>query len=76
MSRPRRDALPALGFGLGYFLAGAALLAQELNLLTLRWAFVLPLIFMAVGIVIVVSSLLAAEVSAQPKTQHQHHPVP
>jgi hypothetical protein len=35
------DRAIALGFGLGYILAGTALLLPELDLLTLRWSFVL-----------------------------------
>lgn len=53
-------ALAALAFGLGYLLAGGALLLQELDLLTLRWTYVLPLILLIVGVVLLGSGLLSA----------------
>lgn len=52
--------LTALGFGLGYVLAGAALLLQELDLVTMRWSFVLPLIVLAVGLALLGSGLFGA----------------
>lgn len=49
-----------LALGLGYLLAGGALLLQELDLLTLRWTYVLPLILLTVGVVLLGSGLLSA----------------
>jgi hypothetical protein len=57
--------LPALGFGLGYGLAGTALLLQELDVLALRWSFVLPLILLTVGLVVLVSALVDAHRAAR-----------
>lgn len=51
--------LAAFGFGLGYLLAGTALLLQELDVLTLRWTFVLPAIVCAVGLALLASGLLS-----------------
>jgi hypothetical protein len=60
MSDGNGSGLAALGFGIGYALAGTALLLHELDLLALRWSFVLPLILLAVGLALLVSGLLSA----------------
>lgn len=60
MSRHDSGAVAAAGFGLGFLLLGCALLLQELDMLTLRWSFVLPLIVVTVGVVVLVSGLTGA----------------
>jgi cyanate permease len=54
----------AFALGLGYLLAGAALLLQELDRLTLRWTYLLPLILLTVGVVVLVTGLRSAHRSA------------
>lgn len=61
----QHDWLVGLGFGVGYSLAGIALLLQELGALTLRWSFVLPLILLVVGLVVLASGLLGAHRTAR-----------
>ena len=58
----RRDSGPAaaVGFGVGFLLAGIALLLQELGMLTLSWSLVLPLIVITAGLVVVLSGLIGA----------------
>ena len=60
MNRQGTGAAAAAGFGVGFLLAGAALLLQELDLLTLRWSFVLPLIVITVGVAVVLSGVVGA----------------
>lgn len=58
----RYRTLGALALGLGYLLAGGALLLQELDLI-LRWTYVLQLIPLTVGVVLLLSGLRAAGAS-------------
>jgi hypothetical protein len=60
MNRHGTGAAAAAGFGVGFLLAGAALLLQELDLLTLRWSFVLPLIVIAAGAAVLLSGVVGA----------------
>lgn len=60
MTRNRAGSVAALGFGLAFLLAGVALLLQELELLTLRWNYVLPLILLVVGAVVLLSGFVGA----------------
>lgn len=60
MSRPDPGAPVALGFGLFFVLAGIALVLQELELLVLRWAYVLPAIVVAVGVALLMSGIAQA----------------
>jgi hypothetical protein len=60
MNRHGTGAAAAAGFGVGFLLAGTALLLQELDLLTLRWSFVLPLIVITAGVAVVLSGLVGA----------------
>ena len=60
MSRHDTGAPVALGAGLFFVFAGIALLLQELDVLALRWTYVLPLIVMAVGIGVLVSGITQA----------------
>ena len=64
MTRTGPGPVAALGFGVGFLLAAVALVLQELDLATLRWSVVLPLILMAVGLVVVLSAFLGAHRSA------------
>jgi hypothetical protein len=50
MNAPEHPA-PVLGAGVGFLLAGTALLLQELGLLVVRWSAVLPAIVITVGVV-------------------------
>lgn len=50
----------AAGFGIGFLLAGTALLLQEWDLLTLRWSYLLPLVVAAVGLVVLITGLAGA----------------
>ena len=43
---------------MAYLLAGTALLLQELDLLTLNWSYLLPLILITVGAAVLLSGLL------------------
>ena len=43
---------------MAYLLAGTALLLQELDLLTLNWSYLLPLILITVGAAVLLSKLL------------------
>jgi hypothetical protein len=47
----------AMGFGVGFTLAGALLLLQEFALPDTRWVFVLPLILATVGLLVLSSGL-------------------
>lgn len=58
-------ALGAFALGLGYLLFGGALLLQEMDLLTLRWSYLLPLILLTVGAVVLAAGLLSAHRSAR-----------
>jgi len=58
MNRANHGAATALGFGVAYLLAGSALLLQELDLLTLNWSYLLPLILITVGAAVLLSGLL------------------
>jgi len=49
MNSANHGAATALGFGIAHLLAGTALLLQELDLLTLNWSYLLPLILIPVG---------------------------
>lgn len=60
MRRDDRGSAAALGYGLAFLLAGSALLLQELDLLTLSWAYVLPLILVIVGAVVLLSGVVQA----------------
>ncbi len=60
MNRQGTGAAAAAGFGVGFLLSGSALLLQELDLLTLRWSFVLPLIVITVGVSVVLSGVVGA----------------
>lgn len=60
MSNQGRGAAAAAGFGVAFVLAGTALLLQELDMFTLRWSFVLPLIVIAAGVAVVFSGLMGA----------------
>ena len=60
MNRYGTGAAAAAGFGVGFLLAGSALVLQELDLLTLRWSFVLPLIVITVGVAVVLSGVVGA----------------
>src|SRR6188508_44772 len=55
MNRHGTGAAAAAGFGVAFLLVGCALLLQELDLLTLRWSFVLPLIVITAGVAVVLS---------------------
>ncbi len=59
MQRPDHPA-PVLGAGLAFLLAGAALLLQELDMLALSWAFVLPTILFVVGAVTALAGVAGA----------------
>ncbi len=50
----------AIGFGTCFVLAGSFLLLQELDLATLRWTYVLPVIVVAVGLSVLLSGLVQA----------------
>ncbi|HEY7814604.1 MAG TPA: hypothetical protein VIC62_15275 [Nakamurella sp.] len=50
----------ALGFGLFFVLAGIALLLQELELLVLRWTYVLPAMVVTVGVALLMSGIAQA----------------
>ena len=60
MNSANHGASSALGFGVAYLLAGTALLLQELDLLTLNWSYLLPLILITVGAAVLISGLLGA----------------
>lgn len=60
MSNQGRGAAAAAGFGVAFVLAGTALLLQELDMFTLRWSFVLPLIVIAAGVAVIFSGLMGA----------------
>jgi membrane-bound ClpP family serine protease len=60
MSNHDQGAGAAAGFGVGFLLAGTALLLQELDLLTLRWSLLLPLIVMLTGVAVVFSGFMGA----------------
>ena len=60
MNSQGTGAAAAAGFGVGFLLAGAALMLQELDLLTLRWSFVLPLIVITAGVAVVLSGVVGA----------------
>src|SRR6476620_6382625 len=45
----------AMGFGLGFMLAGVLLLLQDLWLPTAPWSFVLPLILVLAGVLVLIS---------------------
>lgn len=60
MSNKDTGGAAAAGFGVAFLLAGIALLLQELDLLALRWSFVLPLIVITAGLVVVFSGLIGA----------------
>jgi hypothetical protein len=47
--RPADHALPVLGTGLGFLLAGVLFLLQELGLLAVGWAVLLPALLVVVG---------------------------
>ena len=49
-----------LGIGLLFLLTGAALLMQELDVLTLRWSYLLPIIVVTAGLAILISGVLLA----------------
>ncbi|MFC4944921.1 hypothetical protein [Pseudonocardia sp. GCM10023141] len=56
MPAPEHPA-PVLGAGLAILLGGVALLLQELDLLTLRWSLVLPVILVVVGLVVALAGV-------------------
>ena len=58
MNSTNHGAATALGFGIAYLLAGTALLLRELDLLTLNWSYLLPLILITVGAAVLLSRLL------------------
>jgi hypothetical protein len=60
MSKQDTGAAAAAGFGAAFLLAGIALLLQEIDLLTLRWSYVLPFILITAGAVVVFSGLIGA----------------
>jgi len=66
MNRADHGAASALGFGVAYLLAGTALLLQELDVLTLNWSYLLPLILITVGAAVLISGLLGARRSSRP----------
>jgi len=49
-----------LGAGVLFVLAGTALLLQELDLVALRWNYLLPIIVVAVGVAVLFSALWQA----------------
>ena len=65
MRRDDRGSAAALGYGLAFLLAGSALLLQELDLLTLSWTYVLPLILLIVGAVVLLSGFVQARRDSQ-----------
>ena len=65
MNRAEHGAASAVGFGVAYLLAGTALLLQELDLLTLNWSYLLPLILITVGAAVLISGLLGAHRSSR-----------
>lgn len=65
MNRADHGAATAAGFGVAYLLAGTALLLQELDLLTLNWSYLLPLILLTVGATVLISGLLGAHRSGR-----------
>ena len=44
----------AIGFGVGFMLAGVLLVLQELGMPNTRWPFVLPLILATVGVLVLI----------------------
>lgn len=60
MNRQQGGVATTLGFGVGFLLAGMALLLQELDMFSLRWTFVLPVILATVGLVVLASGLIGA----------------
>ena len=66
MNRHGTGAAAAAGFGVAFLLVGCALLLQELDLLTLRWSFGLPLIVITAGVAVVLSGLVGAHRSRPP----------
>lgn len=60
MSEQGAGAAVAAGFGVGFLLAGVALLLQEMDMLTLRWSLVLPLVVAASGLVVLLTGLTGA----------------
>jgi hypothetical protein len=67
-SSRHRSSAAALGYGLAFLLAGAALLLQELELLTLRWTYVLPLILLIVGAAVLLSGFVQARRDTRGRT--------
>jgi len=57
-----------IGFGVGFLLAGAALLLQEFDMLYLRWSFILPLILATVGLLVLLIGLIGAHRAPQRAT--------
>lgn len=72
MARTGPGPVATLGFGVGYLLAAVALLLQELDLLTLQWSIVLPVILMSVGVIVVASAFIGAHRSV--RSGAPHHP--
>jgi hypothetical protein len=81
MNRRTHGTATTLGYGLLFVLAGSALLLQELDRLTIRWTFVLPLILTAVGAAVLISGLAGAHHSRtnfgndQPGATTYHEPI-
>lgn len=49
-----------LGVGVLFVFAGTALLLQELDVVALRWNYLLPIIVVAVGVAVLISALWQA----------------
>jgi membrane-bound ClpP family serine protease len=60
MSERGAGAAVAAGCGVGFLLAGVALLLQEMDMLTLRWSLVLPLVVATAGLVVLLTGLTGA----------------
>jgi len=76
MNSANHGAATALGFGIAYLLAGTALLLQELDLLTLNWSYLLPLILITVGAAVLISGFLGARRSGRPAATAAPTPPP
>lgn len=56
MRRERTHTAVAAAAGIGYLIAGVALLLQELGMATVPWSLVVPLVLLAAGIALLVTA--------------------
>ena len=61
----------AIGFGVGFMLAGVLLLLQDFGLPTTQWPLVLPLILVIVGLLVLISGFAGIHRLRHPAVDYQ-----